>query len=500
MDTRCEYSSLIIPNDTSYAPIAADYVGGIARKIGFDEQEAMQTGLGAKQAIANIIEYSFDPGEQATLEISCERVPVGLKIVIKDQGIPFDPDTFSEGIEKGEEGAESGIFGVKKYVDEVLFHSLGREGKETVLIKRLKNKGITDYYEACELEPYAAAQPQARPDLDKDDFIIRAMEPSEAAEVSKAIYKAYGYSYRYEFMYYPEQLAELNRDGRIHSAVAVTRDGEIAGHCALALWRSDARIAEVSQGVVKPEYRSKGLLIRLTQYLVGQARRMGLMGVYGQAVTNHTRSQRVGFALGLRDCGIALGFVPADVTFKGITENLAQRETLVIHFMYLTPPRSVTIFPPPHHAPMIEKLYQGFGVTPAIGIATHSEIESRPADSILNTLIIGPLNVGRIEIRTYGSNIVREIKARLKELCLKRLDVILLDLDLTDPNTGRFAGEFEALGFFFAGILPGAASQGDALILQYLNNVSIDYDQIQLNSNAGKELLAYIKEHDPNLV
>ena len=52
-----------------------------------------------------------------------------------------------------------------------------------------------------------------------------------------------------------------------------------------------------------------------------------------------------------------------------------------------------------------------------------------------------------------------------------------------------------ALGFFFGGILPGA-SVGEALVLQYLNNVAIDYDAIKLHTEASREILAYVKLQD----
>jgi hypothetical protein len=36
--------------------------------------------------------------------------------------------------------------------------------------------------------------------------------------------------------------------------------------------------------------------------------------------------------------------------------------------------------------------------------------------------------------------------------------------------------------------------------LQYLNNVSLDYDKILLVSDVAKELLTYIKALDPNII
>jgi serine/threonine-protein kinase RsbW len=57
----------------------------------------------------------------------------------------------------------------------------------------------------------------------------------------------------------------------------------------------------------------------------------------------------------------------------------------------------------------------------------------------------------------------------------------------------------ENLGFFFSGILPGGFKNGHALILQYLNNVPVDYDAIQVESTIAKKILAYVRKQDPSL-
>ncbi len=52
---------------------------------------------------------------------------------------------------------------------------------------------MTEYFEACHLEPYVQSQrPRtARPVR----FTVRKMNPDEAIEVSRTVYRAYGYSY-----------------------------------------------------------------------------------------------------------------------------------------------------------------------------------------------------------------------------------------------------------------------------------------------------------------
>ena len=109
------------------------------------------------------------------------------------------------------------------------------------------------------------------------------------------------------------------------------------------------------------------------------------------------------------------------------------------------------------------------------------------------------MNYARMIIERYGRNIVSELITKVKEICRQETEIINLFLNMSDPLTGKNVPQFEKLGFFFAGILPGGFENGDALILQYLNNVPIDYDAIQVKSAMAKKLLAYVKEQDPNL-
>ena len=91
----------------------------------------------------------------------------------------------------------------------------------------------------------------------------------------------------------------------------------------------------------------------------------------------------------------------------------------------------------------------------------------------------------------------RTVKARLKEFCLKHIEVIQLYCNLGDPLSYYMIHEFEQLGFFFIGLKP-STTLGDALILEYFNNVTLDYDRIKLASAMGYELRSYVREHDPN--
>lgn len=502
MDTKCEYSKLTLPNDADYIDVAVAYVGEVAIKFGFDrdDRESLERAVG--EAVSNVIEHAFDPTERAGFDISCDRIPLGLRVTVKDKGMPFDPAQAPEceypSDASLDPGPGCGILSMRESVDELHFNNLGPDGKEIVLIKYLKGKTITDYFEACELGPFAEKHVPAQSLRPSTEITIRAMEPSEAIEVSKCMYRAYGYDYPNEDVYYPERLVKLNKSGDVFSAVAVTNDNQIAGHGALIKYYYGP-LAETGMGVVKPEFRSLGILTRMEVYLVERARSQGLLGVFGRPVTTHTYTQHIGQRFQLADCAVLVGNVPQPERFRGISEKLSQRETLLVHFKYLSQPPHEELYPPPHHMDIIRDIYKSFNEyhDTRSFLTTSARIAKRK--SSVRTKLYPLTGVARIDIDAYGEDVVEQVRAVVREMCLKHVDIIHLYLNLCDPLTAVFTERLEELGFFFAGILP-LATPKDALILQYLNNVPIDYSKIRVNSEAAGKILSYVKNRDPNVL
>jgi anti-sigma regulatory factor (Ser/Thr protein kinase)/GNAT superfamily N-acetyltransferase len=499
MESGCDYSKLTIPSDASYVAVACGYVSQVAERIGFSDEERALIRNAVGEAVRNVIEHAFEPSDLASFEISCERVPLGLKIVIRDQGLPFDPTPFvaEETCRVQGEADLSGLCLMRQYMDQVEFHNLGPSGKEIVLVKYAQNRPIQDYFAACELEQYQTLSPIDIGGGVHPPITFEPMRPDQAVEVCKTLYKAYGYSYFYPHMYYPDRIVSLNESGHLFSMVALTDSGEVAGHAALIKTRRDARIAELGIGAVKPAYRSRGVLTGLGETLIKEARAEGLLGIFAQAVTNHTFSQRSCLQMGFKDSAVLLAYVPMTSSFKRITDILSQRDSMVVQFLYLDKPARNTVYLPGHHRDMLVRIYNDLGINSEL-VTPVCALKGVPAeDAVVRTVATNVMGMAKIQVEQYGHNVLDEVKTRLKDLRFKQFEIIYLYLDLSDPLTCLFTGRFEELGFFFAGVLPGAA-KGDALILQYLNNVALDYGKIRLESESGRELLEYIRKHDPN--
>jgi serine/threonine-protein kinase RsbW len=504
MKKLTEASSLIVPNSLSYLPAIQSFAGEIAAALGFEKPEIQMTLLALEEAVVNVVEHAFEHDEKATYEIIFQPLLTGLKISIKDKGLPFAPNLVPEYAVPADidhvAGTGLGSLLMKKSVDEISFHNLGRDGKELHLIKHLPVKNIAEYQDTMEMTPFPKPSGEKIVPLEKKIYTVRTMDPSESFEVSRLFYRAYGYSYGIDSIYYPDRFEQLHRDGSIISVVTATEDNKIVGHFALVKDTPESRIAEAAMAVVQPEFRGQGCQNTMMARLIDKAGQSGLVGIFSKAVTNHIYAQKAGEKAGFKRVAIVVGLIPADRSFKGIHSELSQRESVAYGYFPLANPPGLVIYPPRHHSQFIQKIYRNIGLERTYGQADTDVLYANIEDtSAVATTVISTYNRAVIEVRSYGKDTLFVVKNTLKELCNKKIDQITLYLNLGDPRTALLCEDFEKLGFFIAGILP-FSHVGEALLLQYLNNVNIDYSKIMVASGSAQEMLDYVKAHDPDQI
>lgn len=123
------------------------------------------------------------------------------------------------------------------------------------------------------------------------------MREDEAIEVARAVYRTYGYSYGYEQVYFPERLANLNRNDEIITAVAVDESGAVVGTLSIMRWDENSTVAEIGQGVVIPSYRNSGIFSKLVDFQIENAISSGLKAFFAglEICKNHCEHLREGF-------------------------------------------------------------------------------------------------------------------------------------------------------------------------------------------------------------
>jgi anti-sigma regulatory factor (Ser/Thr protein kinase)/GNAT superfamily N-acetyltransferase len=462
----------------------ASFVREISTRLGLARSDIERLELVVEEACMNVIEHAFDPGERGFFDVVILRKPGQVVVAVEDQGLPFDFRKFDAEKESG-----LGIMLMKAFADEIHFLNLGRRGKRVELVKNLPYKDVEAYI--SEEEKDRAIPPT---DVPKDvPITIRLMEPDDSVGLARCVYRCYGYTYANGDVYFPDRVRELLESGLLISHIVLGAGDEIIGHIAIRKEYPDAVIGERGQAVVDPRYRGHGLLKKMVSSSIAHAREMGMYGTYSEGVTVHTYSQQAAISMGARETGVLLGFTPATMSFKKIQEGeRQQRQAAVLLYTRINAEPQRDVYPPFHHQAIIRRIYDANdfkrNVISPLDVKEPADV---PPSSQVDVRVQTEASRAFMLIKQYGADLEELVKFRLRELCLRRVDCIYIDLPLSHPATPKFCASLEMLGFFFAGVIP-EMSEGDVLRLQYLNNVDVDPGNIQIASDFGKELLDYV--------
>src|SRR5262249_56491870 len=116
------------------------------------------------------------------------------------------------------------------------------------------------------------------------------------------------------------------------------------------LERPGGAVGSLGEGMVDPRFRGHGLMERLLTFVMERATAQGLRGLYGEAVTVHTYSQKSNLALGFSETGIELGDESSAVVFKSIDDRAQNKRTAtVIEYRAMGVPTRRGGYPPARH-------------------------------------------------------------------------------------------------------------------------------------------------------
>jgi hypothetical protein len=214
-----------------------------------------------------------------------------------------------------------------------------------------------------------------------------------------------------------------------------------------------------------------------------EANRLGLTGLVGYPVTNHVFSQKAEEHFGAHPCAVTLGLWPK--SFHNMPEELPQRMSFVAYFKYLRPPAGV-LHVATHHQQMVERIYGQFGIPVTL-------VDDGPATGAgaVTVEYESAVQAGTLRVTRVGADTVAAVRRGRQELVAAGAEAVVLELPLAQAGTPEVCRSAEVDGFFFAGVGPAFASDGDALLLQLVAE-PVDPSILQIENPAAKELLAYI--------
>lgn len=461
-------------------PTVIEMVKKVASQYGMPETYARDLELASEEACHNVIEHAYDRDEDGYYNLEIKKDPSRFVVKVTDQGIPFNLKKLEQ-----DEPHDLGIKLMRALTDEVNSHYLGKEGKVVELVKYLPSTPIETPVSTDEIET------DAKEPFTPEDVSLRLMCPDETVALARCIYRVYGYTYPHEAIYYPHLFTSLIESGLVKSCVAVTDNGEVVGHLGIFLETSEDRVGESALAAVDPRYRGQGLFPRMKKLMMEEAANYNLLGLYSRAVTAHIASQKSNVKMGSKLTGFILAHSPPTAIFKKMNaKNDDYRRSVALFYVPVAEEGEKKVYIPQKHAEILEKIYSHLELQRELIYPLSLEIPLEPQSKI-HSHLLPEMGSVFLRVNKFGVNFIDELRLYIQEMSMKGIELIVLDLPLEDPATALLTSKIEELGFFFSGIIPEFLN-GDALILQYLNNVSFDPDKVAVYSDFGEEVFSYI--------
>ncbi|MBF0497932.1 MAG: ATP-binding protein [Deltaproteobacteria bacterium] len=490
--------SLWFPADRIYLPPAKAFLGALAPALGFSHHEISDLETALEEAFINIIEHGYGGGPGEPLSITFTIAPTELTITFHEKGIPFDPGKLAQcpqpSMDTGCFPPGLGLSRIQSAVDHMEFVHLGRAGKELRLVK-LRHPASGDSLAA----PIETASPNsAKADgalLKPLPYVVRALASEEAAQISRLAWRSYGLTHA-DFVYQPERLAGMIREGRLTSFGAVTSSGEVVGHVALEVSPSSPAVVLLGLGFIHPQYRRSGVFRAINERTVAEAGQLGVMGAYLYATAGHPYSQKVALNFGFTPCCIMLGSRAPDTDFRDLIGPLNQRESVITHYLALKPQKRYVSIPSRHEA-MIRRIYDWIGLP--VAAKSEEPVACPLPETFLKTSFDKAFNLLVIQVMSICAEAELHLRSASRKAFQKKVDIIYVLLNLEDADLNDTVEFLESQGFFFAGIQPHGIMNKDALVMQYLNLENFNWDKIKVASPVGQELFDYIKDEKKRL-
>lgn len=471
-------ATLTLSNDPEIVPGVVDFIGSLARRRNLGYRAVRELQVALAEGLTNVVRHAFQPGQEAVYTVTCLNQPGGFMVKIRDRGLPYDPSV-AECRE-----TQRGFQLMNMHLDKMTFLNLGHEGKELQMLKFASAQRVDEDTRSIAFHPESFKTEQLQ---------VRNMTVEDALQVSRCFYDVFGYEYGNELVYYPQRLIDFNRAGLLKTVVAATPDGYVLGTESLERPDLNTQLFEAGMVCVRPAARNYGVARAIGHHLENLLKGEGVAGIWAACVTSHTFSQRI-LPPGCQACLLLPGNTDPDQT-QGQTQK--QRNSVVLFYRDLASQTlKPTLYLPSQHRTIMTEILHGFGWEPDLPEGGQVELMDSTEcsyDALPHKQVVFA------KLSRFGKDFPALIRERYNFFRTHGYAAMYAYLPLTDPYVLEATQLLESLGFFFNGIFPGTGKGDAQLVLGFLNNQILDYDEIHILDENGKKLKAYIQALDPEL-
>ncbi|HWR40840.1 MAG TPA: ATP-binding protein [Patescibacteria group bacterium] len=475
---------LTVPADMRFAGLALELVREVTAPAQLSDNQIKRLEQAVTAAFANAVQHAYEPDEDGAVTVGVNLTAKTVSIAVRDGGIPFDAslERLGESAAVGGNGVPTGLPLIRSVMDEVQWVSLGIAGKELRMMLTLAG----DQQEAEDQENRVWVK-KNKPPAPPQTYTVRRLQPEDAVGVARCFYDAYGYSYPSTYFYDPQKILELNQAGSLISVVMISDlTGEVVGHCSAQRYGAGIN-AECGQIVIVHAHQGRDFIPRFAEAIARESFQAGVRRLISHDVSSHPVTQRATRSNGYNPVALALGTMPATLSFKKMNDALTQRESCVVSMRFLTPPEGVVVYAPLQHRDMLERIY-GFIGRPV----TFQSLPLPDGPGETTVSLNRSWGIADIQVRRSGTDTAADVRQRLRDLIeIGDAQVVYLELPLDQGGLDDICRAAETEGFFFAGLGNSSVTDGESLFLQYLNT-EIDLNHLRIATPKGKEILNYV--------
>lgn len=311
-------------------------------------------------------------------------------------------------------------------------------------------------------------------------------EPADGPGVARLFYTVYGDGYPIDTYYIPERLIEENRRGNIRSAVARTVSGEVVAH--VAFYRSsppNPRLYEYGVGLTLPSYRSTMAFFRTTQLLMQLVGKDGIDGIFGEAVCNHTITQKLSRHSRCIETAVEPALMPAEA-YESEWQGIG-RVGCLVYFRVDVDQRKV-LFVPACYRQQLGFILEGFPL----------DREMMPADTgipageaAIEVQRFDFAGVARCTVTRPGADLPGRLRDLERQAQADNYALLQFFVDLGQPWSGGVVEQLRGQRYALGGLLPIWFGTDGLLMQKHL--VDPAFAGMKIHSDRGRALMELIK-------
>jgi len=169
--------------------------------------------------------------------------------------------------------------------------------------------------------------------------IIRDIKIGDGKDIVELFKENYGDTYYKKSFYNEKTWDEMTKSPKYYPIVA-EYEGKVIGQFLLTL--NDKYNGEIGAVVVHPDFKGRGLMNKMFDYLIKKAESLNLYAIYGEAIMFHPFSQKANLKHGMIESALQLGEVASFIAQKDIKFE-KRTGTLVGYKIFRKTPKSLYI-------------------------------------------------------------------------------------------------------------------------------------------------------------